>query len=168
MPPAEFVSEWLANIEVTGMARLQHWVLSQPGSIAWAQGIAILDAAAVLAGQPEEGCDHEMPDEPVVAESSSSPLVFVGQVASLRSMDLDAIVSLQPLLNGVPPVDLGDRLYCIKNPETVDLDEAVLWALLEAVTDRMNRRCAPGADLSTAWAAGSEFISARRRLASAA
>lgn len=60
VPPQEFVTEWISNIEVNGEHRLQGWVLSQPGSIPWAQGIAILDAATVLANGPEEGCGHEV------------------------------------------------------------------------------------------------------------
>ena len=40
--------------------------------------------------------------------------------------------------------------------------ERELWELLTAVTDEMNRRAAPGAWLSIAYAAGSKFITTRR------
>ena len=38
-PPAEFVDEWLRNVEVDFVARLQEWVLNQEGAPQWAQGI---------------------------------------------------------------------------------------------------------------------------------
>jgi hypothetical protein len=58
-PPAEFVDEWLRNIEVNFVARLQEWVLTQDGTPQWAQGIVVLDAAYLLADSPEEGMQHE-------------------------------------------------------------------------------------------------------------
>jgi hypothetical protein len=58
-PPAEFVDEWLRNVEVNFVARLQEWVLNQDGTPRWAQGIVVLDAAYLLADSPEEGMQHE-------------------------------------------------------------------------------------------------------------
>jgi len=58
-PPAEFVDEWLRNVEVNFVARLQEWVLTQDGTPWWAQGIVVLDAAYLLAESPEEGGQHE-------------------------------------------------------------------------------------------------------------
>jgi hypothetical protein len=64
-PPADMVAEWIANIDVNGEHRLQSWVLSQAATPSWAQGIVVLDAAHVLANDPEEGMEHE--DRPPVA-----------------------------------------------------------------------------------------------------
>ena len=58
-PPSEFVSEWLANVDVDGVHRLQEWVLNQEATPSWAQGIGVLDAAHVMASQPVEGEQHE-------------------------------------------------------------------------------------------------------------
>jgi hypothetical protein len=70
-PPADMVTEWIANTEVNVEHRLQGWVLSQAATPAWAQGIVVLDAAHVLANDPEEGAGHEErpPAQPVVAAS---------------------------------------------------------------------------------------------------
>ena len=64
-PPADMVAEWLENIDVNGEHRLQSWVLSQAATPSWAQGIVVLDAAHVLANDPEEGMEHE--DRPPAA-----------------------------------------------------------------------------------------------------
>lgn len=61
-PPPEFVDEWLGNIDIDGVFRLQDWVTGQaklPEKIEWAQSIAVLDAAEALAASPEEGVGHE-------------------------------------------------------------------------------------------------------------
>jgi hypothetical protein len=65
-PPADMVAEWIANIDVNGEHRLQSWVLSQAATPSWAQGIVVLDAAHVLANDPEEGVGHE--DRPPAAQ----------------------------------------------------------------------------------------------------
>jgi hypothetical protein len=57
-PPADMVNEWIANVDVNGEHRLQGWVLSQAATPSWAQGIVVLDAADVLANDPEEGAGH--------------------------------------------------------------------------------------------------------------
>lgn len=65
IPPAKLVDEWLDNVEVDGAHRLQHWVgLNLPRAIDWAQCIVVLDAAHVLAADPEEGADHEPWQDP--------------------------------------------------------------------------------------------------------
>lgn len=58
-PPADMVAEWIENVEVNGEHRLQGWVLTQAATPFWAQGIVVLDAAHVLANDPEEGEGHE-------------------------------------------------------------------------------------------------------------
>lgn len=63
-PPADMVAEWLANTEVNGEHRLQSWVLCQAATPFWAQGIVVLDAAHVLANEPEEGEGHEDATQP--------------------------------------------------------------------------------------------------------
>jgi hypothetical protein len=68
-PPADMVAEWVANIDVNGEHRLQSWVLSQAATPSWAQGIVVLDAAHVLANDPEEGMEHE--DRPPVAQPAA-------------------------------------------------------------------------------------------------
>ncbi len=54
-PPLMLCKEWLAD----DGDRLQSWVNEQPGTPGWVQGIAIIDAAKVLANQPVEGDGHE-------------------------------------------------------------------------------------------------------------
>jgi len=68
------VAEWIANIDVNGEHRLQSWVLSQAATPSWAQGIVVLDAAHVLANDPEEGMQHEErpPAQPAVQEPVAS------------------------------------------------------------------------------------------------
>lgn len=87
VPPAEFVEEWLGGIEVDGAHQLQNWILSQPGHVAWAQGIAILDAAAVLAGQPEEGCEHEVLGERAVQADDDDQPAYGELVSAMRDME---------------------------------------------------------------------------------
>lgn len=58
-PPSDFVTEWLANVDVDGVHRLQEWVLNQDATPAWAQGIGVLDAAHLLASTPVESEQHE-------------------------------------------------------------------------------------------------------------
>ena len=58
-PPAEFVDEWLRNVDVNGIHRLQEWVLNQDATPPWSQGIVVLDAAYLLAESPAEGLQHE-------------------------------------------------------------------------------------------------------------
>jgi len=58
-PPANFVDEWLCNVEVNGVHRLQEWVLNQDATPTWSQGIVVLDAAYLLAESPAEGLQHE-------------------------------------------------------------------------------------------------------------
>jgi hypothetical protein len=65
-PPTDMVAEWIANVDVNGEHRLQSWVLSQAATPSWAQGIVVLDAAHVLANDPEEGMEHE--DRPPAAQ----------------------------------------------------------------------------------------------------
>jgi hypothetical protein len=67
-PPADMVAEWIANVDVNGEHRLQGWVLSQAATPSWAQGIVVLDAAHVLANDPEEGAGHKdrPPAQPAV------------------------------------------------------------------------------------------------------
>jgi hypothetical protein len=64
------VAEWLENIDVNGEHRLQSWVMCQAATPSWAQGIVVLDAAHVLANEPEEGMQHEErpPAQPAVQE----------------------------------------------------------------------------------------------------
>ena len=65
IPPESMVDEWLGNVEVNGAHRLQDWVgeAALPGNVGWAQNIAILDAAEVLAEQPIEGDGHQYRDD---------------------------------------------------------------------------------------------------------
>jgi hypothetical protein len=73
-PPADMVAEWIANIDVNGEHRLQSWVLCQAATPSWAQGIVVLDAAHVLANDPEEGVGHE--DRPPAAQPAPVQDVF--------------------------------------------------------------------------------------------
>lgn len=87
VPPSEFVADWLAGVEVDGLHQLQHWVLSQPGHVAWAQGIGILDAAAVLAAHPEEGCDHEILEERPASSGDDDRPAYGELVSAMRDME---------------------------------------------------------------------------------
>lgn len=51
-PPDDMLAGWLADDE-----RLQQFACAH--GPAWAQGIAVIDAARILAGQPVEGERHE-------------------------------------------------------------------------------------------------------------
>ena len=73
-PPADMVAEWIANIDVNGEHRLQSWVLCQAATPSWAQGIVVLDAAHVLANDPEEGVGHE--DRPPAAQPALPDALF--------------------------------------------------------------------------------------------
>lgn len=55
VPPAELVAAWINR--GSGDHRLQEWACERAPS--WAQGIGLLDAAHVMADQPEEGVEHE-------------------------------------------------------------------------------------------------------------
>jgi len=54
-PPQEYVQEWIDGVERNSVSRLQAWVACQEGCLWWAQGIEVLDAAAMLANSPIEG-----------------------------------------------------------------------------------------------------------------
>lgn len=54
-PPRELVVAWLEHRELAD--DLQNFAAQYGPS--WAQGIVVLDAAAVLADTPEEGAEHE-------------------------------------------------------------------------------------------------------------
>lgn len=59
VPPLEFCEEWVEGIQVNGADRLQNWVFSKGNRAPkWAQAIVIIDAAQLLADQPEEGAGH--------------------------------------------------------------------------------------------------------------
>lgn len=61
-PPEDLCLEWMQKVSVEGVDRLQEWVLAQPGTPAWAQGIATIEAAILWADQPTEGVAHEYRD----------------------------------------------------------------------------------------------------------
>lgn len=54
LPPESFVDEWINDIPVGGVHRLQEWVLNQ-GAPSWCQGIILLEAAMYIAENPVEG-----------------------------------------------------------------------------------------------------------------
>jgi hypothetical protein len=80
-PPADMVAEWIANVDVNGEHRLQGWVLSQAATPSWAQGIVVLDAAHVLANDPEEGAGHK--DRPPAAPTVQEPVVLTDELEAL-------------------------------------------------------------------------------------
>lgn len=55
-PPADAIEAWLTP--GSDDARLQEFAVEN--GPAWAQGIAVIDAAHLLAGMPTEGVDHEI------------------------------------------------------------------------------------------------------------
>lgn len=59
LPPEDLCHEWLSGVQVDGVDRLQEWVLAQPGTPVWAQGLITLEAAQVWADTPTEGVPHE-------------------------------------------------------------------------------------------------------------
>jgi len=56
-PPGAFVAEWFDKNSKRVDDRLQNWVGQQPGVPWWAQAIAVIDAARIMADQPIEGSD---------------------------------------------------------------------------------------------------------------
>lgn len=98
IPSADLIDEWLDNVEVDGAHRLQHWVgRNLPRAIDWAQCIVVLDAAHVLAADPEEGVDHEPWQDPnaPAAELSDQALDALPQAlahADTLADSLDATV----------------------------------------------------------------------------
>jgi hypothetical protein len=59
-PPKDLLEDWIEGVEWSKKESLQDWVGSHMGGVIWwAQAIAVLDAAHVLASQPEEGEGHE-------------------------------------------------------------------------------------------------------------
>ena len=58
VPPAALVEKWVENVEDNQLT-LQDWVFGEgAASLPWAQALVILDAAQILADNPEEGCGH--------------------------------------------------------------------------------------------------------------
>ena len=51
--PPDMVTRWFSSDD----ERLQHWA-SEHGAFAWHQGIALIDAAALMADTPSEGEGH--------------------------------------------------------------------------------------------------------------
>lgn len=71
VPPEDYVELWLTNEEdKSGTQPLHSWAIDN-ATLAWAQGIVVLDAAAVLANTPVEGEDHE--DNPYEISSAFLP-----------------------------------------------------------------------------------------------
>lgn len=56
MPPLDLCEAWIKN-DGTDDLGLQDWICCNT-TIPWAQAIAILDAAHIMADQPEEGVGH--------------------------------------------------------------------------------------------------------------
>jgi len=57
-PPPDMCQEWIDNVQVNYADRLQAWVVNQPGTPYWVQGIVTIEAAEVWADSPEEGENH--------------------------------------------------------------------------------------------------------------
>ena len=57
LPPEDICQEWLDEVQVEDIGRLQNWVGSRCPE--WAQAIVTIDAATVWADSPCEGADHE-------------------------------------------------------------------------------------------------------------
>jgi hypothetical protein len=55
MPSLELCTSWIEQDD--NALLLQHWVMCNT-TVAWAQGISILDVAHVMAENPEEGMGH--------------------------------------------------------------------------------------------------------------
>lgn len=71
-PPGAFIAEWFDKDSTRVDDRLQNWVGGQPGVLWWAQAIAVIDAARIMADQPIEGSpsiDYENPTEPTPFEA---------------------------------------------------------------------------------------------------
>jgi hypothetical protein len=98
-PPADMVDEWIANIDVNGEHRLQGWVLSQAATPSWAQGIVVLDAAHVLANNPEEGMEHEdRPPAAAVQEGRDWSLLAATQESLREHMaEIKRLKAAQPV-----------------------------------------------------------------------
>ena len=58
-PPEDVCQEWLDDVQVDFADRLQEWVVNQPGTPEWAQGIATIEAAMTWADNPTEGDGHQ-------------------------------------------------------------------------------------------------------------
>jgi hypothetical protein len=107
-PPADMVAEWIANIDVNSEHRLQSWVLCQAATPSWAQGIVVLDAAHVLANDPEEGEGHEerppaqpAPVQPVKAMHIGWDYLDNGQMVATYAVPVK--VQMAPDLYTTPP-----------------------------------------------------------------
>lgn len=61
-PPEDLCQEWLAGVSMDHVDQLQEWVVNQPGTPAWAQGIVTIEAAMMWADVPTEGVPHEYRD----------------------------------------------------------------------------------------------------------
>jgi hypothetical protein len=112
-PPADMVAEWIANIDVNGEHRLQSWVLSQAATPSWAQGIVVLDAAHVLANDPEEGEGHEdrPPAQPAPSQYGSPELQAL---VVARAIEKDRAAQPAPV-----QLDPKDWTPCMKLPVVV-------------------------------------------------
>lgn len=87
-PPKEIVTAWLDKTKDD--MRLQEFAIEH--GPAWAQGIAILDAANIMANQPAEGIEHEFLEEPpavAVNEQMLEALKRVSQSTSFWYLDFD-------------------------------------------------------------------------------
>lgn len=60
--PLEYCELWLRNEQVNGADPLQDWVAYNL-SVYWATGIGTIEAAQVMADNPEEGVEHLDRDE---------------------------------------------------------------------------------------------------------
>lgn len=82
-PPTDFVDEWLGNVDVNGVHRLQEWVLNQAATPPWAQGIVVLDAAHLLAESPEEGEQHKERPKPTNEQLDAEFSAYAAQFDTL-------------------------------------------------------------------------------------
>lgn len=82
-PPDAFIVEWFDKDSTRVDDRLQNWVGMQPGVPWWAQAIAVIDAARIMADQPIEGSpsiDYENPTEPTPFEADYAAAALARRV----------------------------------------------------------------------------------------
>lgn len=92
-PPDAFIAEWFDKDSTRVDDRLKNWVGGQPGVPWWAQAIAVIDAARIMADQPIEGSpsiDYE--NEADYAAAATFERARVAEAAKLAFIELHRAV----------------------------------------------------------------------------
>lgn len=112
MPPMEMCIQWIKGEDVNGADPLQEWALNHSAA-QWAQGIGVIEAAMTLAGQPQEGPEHDSLED-VFPNSQYAPAASIHPAEAARKtidlIDTHAHALVQRLQASLP----ADRVVAVR------------------------------------------------------